>query len=151
MAQKLKIQRRIRICLSGVYVRSEEQKRKIGESRKKFYDEHGRVVEIDQRLDHRSYNREYQKIWRKKNPHYYRDLKRNKLKEAEEMKKTMKQEVEDLKNEITRLQNIIADLEMKMCLQNTTQKEDIDYNLYASVPSTQACSEEELMKSTEHK
>ena len=70
------------------------------------------------------------------------------------MKKTMKQEVEELKEEITRLQNVIADLEMKIqnySSQNATQKEDIDYNLYVSVPSTQACSEEELQKFTEHK
>ena len=46
----------------------------------------GRVVEIDQRVDPRSYQREYQKIWRKKNPHYYRDLKR-KQKEVQEMNK----------------------------------------------------------------
>ena len=64
------------------------------------------------------------------------------------MKKTLKQEVEELKNEITRLQNVIATLEMKM---NATQKTDIDDSLYASVPSTQACSKEELMKLTEHK
>lgn len=106
---------------------------------------------------YRAYQREYQKLWRKRFPHYYRDLKRkkkeaedmSKLQESEEMKKTMKQEVEELKNEITRLQNVIADLEMKM---NATQKEDIDDNLYKSVlPSTQACSEEELLKFTEHK
>ena len=68
------------------------------------------------------------------------------------MKKTLKQEVEELNNEITRLQNVIADLEMKM---NATQKTDIYDSLYASVTSTQACSEEELMKDrgkfTEHK
>lgn len=63
----------------------------------------------------------------------------------------MKQEVEGLQIEITRLQNVIADLEMK--LQNhssqnvSSPKEDIDDNLYKSVlPSTQACSEEELLK-----
>ena len=139
----------------GIYPRSEEHKRKIGAARKKFYDEHGRVVNINQKDSpeaYREYMKSYQKIWRKRHPHYYRDLKR-KEKEAEEMKKTMKQEVEDLKNEITRLQNVIADLEMK--LQISSQNEDIDYNLYASVPSTQACSEEELMKDrgkyTEHK
>ena len=46
----------------------------------------GRVVEIDQRVNPREYQREYQKIWRKKNPHYYRDLKR-KQKEVQEMNK----------------------------------------------------------------
>lgn len=62
----------------GVYPRTEQQKKRIGESRKRFYDEHGRVVEIDQRVDRRSYQREYQKIWRKRHPHYYRDFKRKK-------------------------------------------------------------------------
>lgn len=70
----------------GVYEKSEEQKRKIGESRKRFYDEHGRVVEIDQRVNPREYQREYQKIYRKRHKHYYRDLKRKK-KEAGDMKK----------------------------------------------------------------
>lgn len=63
------------------------------------------------------------------------------------MKKTLKQEVEELKNEITRLQNVIADIEMKMCLQSTTQKEEItSVSSVSSVPSTQACSEEDLLK-----
>ena len=46
----------------------------------------GRVVEIDQRVDPRSYQREYQRLWRKKHKHYYRDLKR-KQKEVQEMNK----------------------------------------------------------------
>ena len=139
----------------GIYERSDEQKRKISESRRRYYDEHGRVVNINQKDSpeaYREYQREYQKIWRKKNPHYYRDIKRNKSQESNHMKKTLKQEVKELKIEITRLQNVISDLEIKM---NATQKTDIDYSLYASVPSTQACSEEELMKDrgkfTEHK
>ena len=70
----------------GVYKHTEEQNRKIGESRKRYFDEHGRIVEIDQRVDPRSYQREYQKIWRKRNKHYYRDLKRKK-KEVQEMNK----------------------------------------------------------------
>lgn len=138
----------------GIYPRTDEQKRKISESRRRYYDEHGRVVNVNQKDSpeaYREYQRLYQKIWRKKNPHYYRDLKM-KSQESNHMKKTMKQEVEELKNEITRLQNVIADLEMKM---NATQKTDIDDSLYASAPSTQACSEEELMKDrgklTEHK
>lgn len=134
----------------GIYPRTEEQKRKISESRRRYYDEHGRVVNVNQKDSpeaYREYQRLYQKIWRKKNPHYYRDLKR-KSQESNHMQNTMKQEVKALKEEITRLQNVIAYLEMKM---NATQKEDIDYSLYASVPSTQACSEEELMKLTEHK
>lgn len=115
----------------------------------------GRVVNINQKESpeaYREYMKAYQKLWRKKNPHYYRDLKRKgKKKEAQEsnyMKNTMKQEVEELQKEITRLQNVIADIEMKM---NAAQKIDIDDSLYASVHSTQACSEEELMKLTEHK
>ena len=73
----------------GIYERSEEQKRRIGESRKKFYDEHGRVVNIHQNDSpeaYREYQREYQKIYRKRHKHYYRDLKRKK-KEAEDMSK----------------------------------------------------------------
>lgn len=131
----------------GIYPRTEEHKKKIGESRRRFYDEHGRVVEIDQRVNPREYQREYQKIWRKKHRHYYRDLKRNmNTQESNNMKKTMKQEVEELKNEITRLQNVIADLELKLQIssQNATQKEYI--TSVSSVPSTQACSEEVLMK-----
>ena len=141
----------------GVYERSEEQKRKIGESRRRYYDEHGRVVDINQKESpeaYREYQREYQKIFRKSHPHYYRDLKRKmKSQESNHMEKTMKQEVEAMQNEITRLQNVIADLEMKISSQNVSSpKEDIDDNLYKSVlPSTQACSEEELMKFTEHK
>ena len=73
----------------GVYKRSEEQKKKIGESRKKFYDEHGRVVNINQKDSpeaYREYMKAYQKLWRKSHPHYYRDLKRKK-KEVQDMKK----------------------------------------------------------------
>lgn len=62
----------------------------------------------------------------------------------------MKQEVEELKEEITRLKNVIADLEMKISSQNVSSpKEEI--TTVQSVPSLQACSEEELMKYTEHK
>ena len=134
----------------GIYPRTEEQKRKISESRRRYYDEHGRVVNINQKESpesYRNYQREYQRIWRKRHKNYYRDLKR-KSQESNYMKKSLKQEVEEFKEEITRLKNVIADLEMKM---NATQKTDIDDSLYASVPSTQACSEEELMKLTEHK
>ena len=106
----------------------------------------GRVVNINQKESpeaYREYQREYQRIWRKRHKNYYRDLKiKMKSQESNHMKKTMKQEVEELKEEITRLQNVISDLEMKM---NDTQKTDIYDSLYASVPSTQACSEEELM------
>lgn len=73
----------------GVYKHTEEQNRRIGESRKKFYDEHGRVVNINQKESpeaYREYQREYQKIYRKRHKHYYRDLKR-KQKEVQEMKK----------------------------------------------------------------
>ena len=73
----------------GVYQRTEDHKKRIGESRKKYFDEHGRVVNINQKESpeaYREYQRLYQKIWRKKNPHYYRDLKR-KQKEVQEMNK----------------------------------------------------------------
>lgn len=112
----------------------------------------GRVVNINQKESpeaYREYMKAYQKIYRKRHKHYYRDLKRKmKSQESDCMKKTMKQEVEELKNEIARLQNVIADLEMKISSQNVSSpKEDNDDNLYKSVlPSTQACSEDELLK-----
>lgn len=81
----------------GVYERSEEHKKKIGESRKRYFDKHGRVVEIDQRIDPRSYQRLYQRIFRKRHKHYYRDLRRKK-KEVENMKKLNK--IQNLWNEI---------------------------------------------------
>ena len=76
----------------GKYPKSEEQKRKIGASRKKFYDEHGRVVNINQKESpeaYREYQREYQRLWRKKHKHYYRELKRKKkeMKKLEEIQK----------------------------------------------------------------
>ena len=85
----MKIQWRISICLSGVYPRTEEQNRKIGESRKRYFDEHGRVVEINQKESpeaYREYQRLYQQIYRKRHKHYYRDLKR-KQKEVQDMQK----------------------------------------------------------------
>lgn len=85
----------------GVYERSEEQKRKIGESRKRFYDKHGRVVPINQKESpeaYREYMKAYQKLWRKKNPHYYRDLKRKK-KEVQDMQK-----LEDLVSKFNEIQ-----------------------------------------------
>lgn len=84
----------------GVYERSEEQKRKISESRIRYYDEHGRVVNINQNDSpeaYREYMKAYQKLWRKKNTHYYRDLKRKK-KEVQDMSKL--QEIQNLWNEI---------------------------------------------------
>ena len=47
----------------GQYVRTEEHKRKISEARKKYYDEVGRVVKIDQRLNPKEYFAQYQKIY----------------------------------------------------------------------------------------
>ena len=82
----------------GVYQRTESHRKKIGESRKRYFDQKGRVVDIDQRVDRRSYQREYQKIYRKRHKHYYRDLKRKK-KEAEEMKK-----LEDLVSKFNEIQ-----------------------------------------------
>ena len=73
----------------GIYPRTEEQKRKISESRRRYYDEHGRVVNINQKESpeaYRNYQREYQKIWRNRHPHYYRDLLMKK-KEYEDMSK----------------------------------------------------------------
>ena len=65
----------------GIYPRTDEQKRKISESRRRYYDEHGRVVNINQKESpeaYREYQREYQRIWRKRHKNYYRDLKRKK-------------------------------------------------------------------------
>ena len=84
----------------GVYKRSEQQKKRIGESRKKFYDKNGRVVNINQKDSpeaYREYMKAYQKLWRKRHPHYYRDLKRKK-KEAEDMSKLT--EIQNAWNEI---------------------------------------------------
>ena len=84
----------------GKYIRSEHHKRRIGESRKRFYDKHGRVVNINQKDSpeaYREYMKAYQKLWRKRHPHYYRDLKRKK-KELEDMSKL--QEIVSKFNEI---------------------------------------------------
>lgn len=89
---------------------TEEHKRKISEARKKWFAEHPEEIEklhnasrkwwkehrlemitsgieISQLEDSRTYQREFQKQWRKKHPHYYRDLQRkrksNKEKESE--------------------------------------------------------------------
>ena len=62
----------------GVYTRTNEQKKKISEARKKYFDQKGRAVDIDQREDPRGYQREYQRQWRAKHPHYYRDIARKK-------------------------------------------------------------------------
>ena len=35
----------------GVYERTESHRKKIGEARRRYYDQNGRVVEIDQRLN----------------------------------------------------------------------------------------------------
>lgn len=40
----------------------------------------GRAVEIDQRDNPREYQREYQRLWRAKHKHYYRDKRRLKKK-----------------------------------------------------------------------
>ena len=73
----------------GVYKRTEQHKKRIGESRKKYFDEHGRVVNINQKESpeaYREYQRLYQQIYRKRHKHYYRDLKR-KQKEVQSMQK----------------------------------------------------------------
>lgn len=49
----------------------------------------GRAVEIDQRVDPKGYNREYQRLWRKNHPHYYRDRARERS-----MKKSFKEILE---------------------------------------------------------
>ena len=62
----------------GVYPRSEEHKRKIGQSRKRYFDEHGRVVEINQKESpeaYREYMKSYQKLWRASHSGYYKYFK----------------------------------------------------------------------------
>lgn len=61
----------------------------------------GRVVNINQKDSpeaYREYMKAYQKLWIKKHPHYYRDLKR-KQKEAEDMQK-----LEDLVSKFNEIQ-----------------------------------------------
>lgn len=73
----------------GKYPRTEEHRKKIGAARKRYFDQKGRVVNINQKESpeaYREYQREYQKIFRKRHKQYYRDLKRKK-KEAEDMGK----------------------------------------------------------------
>ena len=78
---------------------TEEHRKKIGEARKKWFTEHPEEkekqrkavkkwwkehrkemitsgVEVSQLDDYTTYQREFQKQWRKKHPHYYRDLQR---------------------------------------------------------------------------
>ena len=78
---------------------TEEHRKKIGEARKKWLAEHPKEkeklrkaakkwwkehrkemitsgIEVSQLEDYTTYQREFQKQWRKKNPHYYRDLQR---------------------------------------------------------------------------
>lgn len=85
----------------GVYERSEQQKKRIGESRKKYFDKHGRVVNINQKESpeaYREYQRLYQQIYRKRHKNYYRDLKR-KQKEVQSMK-----QLEDIVSKFNEIQ-----------------------------------------------
>lgn len=66
----------------GKYSRTEEHKKKIVEARKRYFDQKGRVVNINQKEDPKGYQREYQRIWRKNHPHYYRDKARAKARRA---------------------------------------------------------------------
>jgi hypothetical protein len=74
----------------GVYVRTEEHKRNISEGRKRYYDEHGRVVEIDQREDYASYQREYQKIYRQTHKEYYKAYAKKRWLEKKNQKNLVK-------------------------------------------------------------
>lgn len=58
-----------------------EDKEKHGKVVKKWWKEHRQEmitsgIEISQTEDYTAYQREFQKQWRKKHPHYYRDLQR---------------------------------------------------------------------------
>ena len=131
-------------CLSGIYVRSEEQKRKIGESRRRFYDVHGRVVNINQKDSpeaYREYQREYQKIWRKKFPHYYRDLKR-KEKEVQDMDKLQ---------EIQNACNIFISKSIELEYETSAYNEDELKKLADDVTSKIANYLEEMRKENEDK
>ena len=74
----------------GVYVRTEEHKRNISEGRKRYYDEHGRVVEIDQMEDYASYQREYQKIYRQTHKEYYKAYAKKRWLEKKNQKNLVK-------------------------------------------------------------
>lgn len=53
---------------------TDEEKKKIGDAQRAYWDRIGRVVDIDQRESpeaYRNYQREYQRKWREKHPDYY--------------------------------------------------------------------------------
>ena len=58
-----------------------EEKEKLNKAAKKWWKEHRHEkitsgVEVSQLEDYTTYQREFQQQWRKKHPHYYRDLQR---------------------------------------------------------------------------
>lgn len=58
-----------------------EEKEKLNKAAKKWWKEHRLEknisgIEISQVEDYTTYQREFQKQWRKKHPNYYRDLQR---------------------------------------------------------------------------
>lgn len=87
---------------TGVYVRTEEHKRNISEGRKRYYDEHGRKVEIDQREDYTSYQREYQRIYRQTHKEYYKAYAKKRWME----KKNKKNEVKVRMTKLNDAQNL---------------------------------------------
>ena len=69
----------------GIYERTDEHKKKISEARRRYFDEHGRVVPVSEKDNKTEYMRLYQRQWRKNHPHNYRDkarVKRKSLKES---------------------------------------------------------------------
>lgn len=65
---------------------TEEEKEKLRIARQKYLEKAGTLFDISEKDNKKEYMKVYQKLWRKRFPHYYRDLKRKK-KELEDMNK----------------------------------------------------------------
>lgn len=70
-----------------------EEKEKLRKAAKKWWKEHRQEmitsgVETSQLDDYTTYQREFQKQWRKKHPHYYRDLQRKRKEKKEKEKES---------------------------------------------------------------
>lgn len=74
------------------FAKHQKEKEKLRKAAKKWWKEHRKEmitsgIEVSQLEDYTTYQREFQKQWRKKHPHYYRDLQRkrkaNKEKESD--------------------------------------------------------------------
>lgn len=99
--------------------------REAGKKRRKHKD-----ITVSQSEDYRTYQREYQRKYRLAHPDYY-----NKRAKKKNDDNDIKEDLKEIKNTLKKMQEDIKRLE--------------DYTIYdnlqsCSVPSTQACSEEEL-------